>query len=160
TAWSDRRRRPVADRHPSRPDSPRRWRARRHHARRHRHQPDDHGARHRDTHGNSGPDGSLGRIRQVAGAGAGLTSGTLRSKDGTTIAYEHQGHGPALILVDGALCSRAFGPMKALSAALQSSFTVFRYDRRGRGDSGNTLPYAVEREIEDLGAVIAAAGGS
>lgn len=84
---------------------------------------------------------------------------TLRSKDGTTIAYEHEGHGPALVLVDGALCSRAFGPMKGLSAALRSRFTVFRYDRRGRGDSGNTLPYSVEREIEDLGAVIAAAGG-
>ena len=84
----------------------------------------------------------------------------LRSKDGTAIAYEQEGRGPALVLVDGALCSRAFGPMKAVSAALQSHFTVFRYDRRGRGDSGNTLPYSVEREIEDLGAVIAAAGGS
>ena len=83
---------------------------------------------------------------------------TVRSKDGTAIACEREGHGPALVLVDGALCSRAFGPMKALSAALQSRFTVFRYDRRGRGDSGNTAPYSVEREIEDLGAVIAAAG--
>ena len=83
----------------------------------------------------------------------------LRSKDGTPIACEHEGQGPALVLVDGALCSRAFGPMKAVSAALQSRFTVFRYDRRGRGESGNTLPYSVEREIEDLGAVIATTGG-
>jgi pimeloyl-ACP methyl ester carboxylesterase len=85
--------------------------------------------------------------------------GKLRSRDGTGIAYEQEGRGPALVLVDGALCSRAFGPMKAVSAALQSHFTVFRYDRRGRGDSGNTLPYSVEREIEDLSAVIAMTGG-
>jgi pimeloyl-ACP methyl ester carboxylesterase len=85
---------------------------------------------------------------------------TVRSKDGTAIAYERAGRGPAVVLVDGALCCRAFGPMKALSAELVSHFTVFRYDRRGRGDSGDTPPYSVEREIDDLRALMAVAGES
>ncbi|HZH74528.1 MAG TPA: hypothetical protein VEY88_00760 [Archangium sp.] len=55
------------------------------------------------------------------------------SKDGTPIAYEKTGSGPALILVDGALCSRAFGPMPKLSPLLARHFTVFTYDRHGRG---------------------------
>jgi pimeloyl-ACP methyl ester carboxylesterase len=85
---------------------------------------------------------------------------TVTSRDGTRIACETQGRGPALILVDGALCSRAMGPMPPLGKLLAARFTVWTYDRRGRGASGNTLPYAVEREVEDLGALIAAAGGS
>jgi len=83
---------------------------------------------------------------------------TVTSADGTAIAYEEQGQGPALVLVDGALCAR--GSKEGLAAALEADFTVFRYDRRGRGDSGDTQPYAVEREIEDLIAVIGAAGGT
>lgn len=82
------------------------------------------------------------------------------SKDGTPIAYEKLGAGPALILVDGALCSRRFGPMPKLAPLLAKRFTVFVYDRRGRGDSGDTRPYAKEREIEDLDALIQTAGGS
>ncbi|TWD79157.1 pimeloyl-ACP methyl ester carboxylesterase [Kribbella amoyensis] len=82
------------------------------------------------------------------------------SKDGTTIAYDRAGSGPAVVLVDGALCSRAQGPMPELAAELKSRFTVYNYDRRGRGDSGDTAEYSVEREIEDLAAVIEAAGGS
>ncbi|MDY7228799.1 alpha/beta fold hydrolase [Hyalangium rubrum] len=82
------------------------------------------------------------------------------SKDGTPIAYEKLGSGPALILVDGALCSRRFGPMPKLAPLLAQRFTVFVYDRRGRGDSGDTQPYAKERELEDLDALIQAAGGS
>jgi len=82
------------------------------------------------------------------------------SKDGTPIAYEKVGSGPALILVDGALCSRKFGPMPKLAPLLAQRFTVFMYDRRGRGDSGDTQPYAKEREVEDLDALITAAGGS
>lgn len=82
------------------------------------------------------------------------------SKDGTPIAYEKLGAGPALILVDGAMCSRKFGPMPKLAPLLAQHFTVFMYDRRGRGDSGDTQPYAKEREIEDLDALIQAAGGS
>lgn len=85
---------------------------------------------------------------------------TVVSKDGTTIAYDRRGNGPALVLVDGALCSRAQGPMPELAEALADRFTVYTYDRRGRGDSGDTDEYAVEREIEDLAAVIEAAGGS
>jgi pimeloyl-ACP methyl ester carboxylesterase len=85
---------------------------------------------------------------------------TVRSKDGTLIAYDKVGQGPPLILVDGALCYRASGPMRSLSARLAPHFTVYFYDRRGRGDSGDTPPWAIEREIEDLEALIAAAGGS
>ena len=81
------------------------------------------------------------------------------SKDGTRIAYSTIGSGPALVLVDGALNSREFGAAKDVAAALADSYTVYWYDRRGRGESGDTLPYAPAREIEDLAAVIAAAGG-
>jgi len=82
------------------------------------------------------------------------------SKDGTAIAYERSGQGPALILVDGALCSRAFGPMTKLAPLLAPHFTVYVYDRRGRGQSGDTQPYAREREVEDIAALIQEAGGS
>jgi pimeloyl-ACP methyl ester carboxylesterase len=82
------------------------------------------------------------------------------SKDGTSIAYDKSGHGPAVILVDGALCYRASGPMGALTRCLEQSFTVFTYDRRGRGESGDTLPYAVEREVEDIETLVKEAGGS
>jgi pimeloyl-ACP methyl ester carboxylesterase len=82
------------------------------------------------------------------------------SKDGTEIAYEKSGEGPALLLVDGALCYRSFGPMRELAKLLSSHFTVYAYDRRGRGDSSNSKPYAVEREVEDIDALIGEAGGS
>ena len=85
---------------------------------------------------------------------------TVISKDGTKIAYEKVGQGPALVLVDGALCYRDFGPSRSLAKQLQDDFTVYMYDRRGRGNSGNAKPYALDREIEDLAAVIEAAGGS
>lgn len=84
---------------------------------------------------------------------------TVTSRDGTTIAFERSGEGPALVLVDGALGSRAFGSMRSLAALLAPHFTVYAYDRRGRGESGDTAPFAVEREIEDLDALIANAGG-
>jgi pimeloyl-ACP methyl ester carboxylesterase len=82
------------------------------------------------------------------------------SRDGTPIAYERVGSGPPLILVDGALCHRAFGPMPKLAPLLANDFTLFMYDRRGRGGSGDTQPYAVERELEDIDALIQEAGGS
>ena len=84
---------------------------------------------------------------------------TLTSADGTTIGYECAGDGPPLVLVDGAMCHRAGGLMRPLAAALADSFTVYAYDRRGRGESGDTLPYAVEREVEDLRAIVDVAGG-
>lgn len=79
------------------------------------------------------------------------------SRDGTAIGYERVGSGPPVILVGGAFCDRHFsGPLPGL---LAPDFTVVSYDRRGRGASGDTLPYAVEREIEDLDALIGVAGG-
>ena len=85
---------------------------------------------------------------------------TVRSKDGTTIAYNRTGNGAALIVIDGALCSRAFGPSARLAPLLAGDFTVFTYDRRGRGESGDTQPYSPAREVEDLAALLEAAGGS
>lgn len=85
----------------------------------------------------------------------------ITSKDGTTIAFDRFGTGPAVIFVDGALGYRAFGQrMAQLAEFLAQHFTVFHYDRRGRGDSTDNQPYAVEREIEDIEAVINEAGGS
>ena len=83
---------------------------------------------------------------------------TVISNDGTPIAFDQPGQGPALILVAGATATRA--AEASLAAALAPDFTVFAYDRRGRGDSGDTAPYAVEREVEDIEALINAAGGS
>jgi pimeloyl-ACP methyl ester carboxylesterase len=82
----------------------------------------------------------------------------LNSKDGTTIAFDKAGEGPAIILVVGAFNDRATGA--PLTRFLERHFTVFNYDRRGRGGSGDTGPYAIEREIEDLDTLIAQAGGS
>ena len=83
------------------------------------------------------------------------------SKDGTTIAFDQSGQGPALILVGGAFQYRAIDPPTAqLATLLAEQFTVVHYDRRGRGDSGDTQPYEVEREVEDLEALITEAGGS
>lgn len=83
---------------------------------------------------------------------------TLTSKDGTPIGFDRSGQGPALILVVGAFNDRGTGA--PLAQSLQQHFTVFNYDRRGRGESGDTVPYAIEREIEDLAALISQAGGS
>ncbi len=82
------------------------------------------------------------------------------SKDGTTIVFDQSGQGPAVVLVDGAMCHRAFGPMGQLSALLEPHFTAIHYDRRGRGESGDTKPYALAREVEDIEALIDEAGGS
>jgi pimeloyl-ACP methyl ester carboxylesterase len=82
----------------------------------------------------------------------------VTSKDGTTIAYSKWGSGPAIVLVDGAFCFRQNGPTPKLAPELAKHFTVYAYDRRGRGESADTPPYAVEREIEDLEAVVAEAG--
>lgn len=85
----------------------------------------------------------------------------VTSKDGTTIAFDQLGKGSALILVGGAFQHRAIDPRTAqLAALLAPHFTVFHYDRRGRGDSSDTAPYAIEREVEDLDALINQAGGS
>lgn len=84
----------------------------------------------------------------------------VTSADGTSIAFERTGSGPAIVLVDAAGCCRGIGPTPALVPELAGNFTVVAYDRRGRGESTDTLPYAVAREVEDLRAVIDAVGGS
>jgi pimeloyl-ACP methyl ester carboxylesterase len=85
---------------------------------------------------------------------------TVVSRDGTQIAFDRSGEGPPLIIVDGALCYREFGPSGPLAALLSPHFTVYTYDRRGRGESSDTAPYAVEREVEDFQAIVNEAGGS
>ncbi len=90
----------------------------------------------------------------------GTTVRRARSADGTTIEFEQSGTGPALILVDAALHYREFSSFQRLAELLAADFTVFTYDRRGRGGSTDTHPYAVEREVDDLAALIAEAGGS
>jgi pimeloyl-ACP methyl ester carboxylesterase len=96
----------------------------------------------------------------MAHPGSGHTEdmNTLSSRDGTTIAYDEQGEGPPLILVDGALTVHSSGSGE-LAKLLAPHFTVYGYDRRGRGESGDTLPYAVDREIDDIEALIDRAGG-
>jgi pimeloyl-ACP methyl ester carboxylesterase len=95
---------------------------------------------------------------QAAGS---AQTGIVVSHDGTRIAYSRVGSGEPLVLVDGALNDRALnGPNPRLAKVLASQFTVFTYDRRGRGESGDTPPSTVEREVEDLQAILEAAGGT
>ncbi|TDC65927.1 alpha/beta fold hydrolase [Actinomadura sp. GC306] len=84
---------------------------------------------------------------------------TATSADGTPIAYDRTGAGPAVVLVQGAFSTRDDPTMTGIADTLASRFTVYNYDRRGRGGSGDVAPYAVQREIDDLTAVIEAAGG-
>src|SRR5688572_27028172 len=83
---------------------------------------------------------------------------TVTSKDGTKIAFDQIGNGPVIILVDSALADRTLCVKQA--TLLAKDFTVINYDRRGRGDSTDTQPYAVDREIEDIEALIDEVGGS
>jgi pimeloyl-ACP methyl ester carboxylesterase len=83
---------------------------------------------------------------------------TVTSKDGTTLGFDRLGEGPPVVLVCGGSVDRMADA--AIAQELASDFKVFNYDRRGRGDSGDTPPYAIEREVEDIDTVIGAAGGS
>jgi len=83
---------------------------------------------------------------------------TVASADGTVIAFDRYGDGPPVIMTVGAFNTRS--QTEPLARALAPRFTTLNYDRRGRGDSGDSVPYAVEREIDDIAALIAAAGGS
>jgi pimeloyl-ACP methyl ester carboxylesterase len=85
---------------------------------------------------------------------------TVISKDGSRIAYDRYGAGPTVILVGGALSYRRFKKMEELAKLLAECFTVINYDRRGRGDSTEVKPFALKREIEDVQALLEAAGGS
>ncbi|HEY7093654.1 MAG TPA: alpha/beta hydrolase [Ktedonobacterales bacterium] len=85
---------------------------------------------------------------------------TVTSKDGTKIGFDKVGSGPAVILVNGAMSYRAMDPtLTQLAELLGADFTVYNYDRRGRGESGDTKPFTKEREIEDIQALVADAGG-
>jgi alpha-beta hydrolase superfamily lysophospholipase len=88
------------------------------------------------------------------------TAGQVTSADGTTISFDASGAGPGIILVHGAFTGRAHPTLASVAAALAPWFTVFNYDRRGRGGSGDTQPYALEREVEDLTALLELAGGA
>ncbi len=119
-----------------------------------------------------GGDFEIREIYEQAEFGDGLTPGAARSdaaatihrvdyvpsRDGTRIAYDRVGDGPALIFIGGALSDRAAAA--PLAALLAPHFTAFAYDRRGRGDSGDTQPFTTQREIEDLDALIGEAGGT
>jgi pimeloyl-ACP methyl ester carboxylesterase len=86
---------------------------------------------------------------------------TLTSHDGTAIAFDRHGQGTPVILVGGAFQHRTFDPSTSeLASLLSDHLSVFHYDRRGRGDSGDTPPYAIEREVEDLEALVDEAGGT
>jgi alpha-beta hydrolase superfamily lysophospholipase len=101
-----------------------------------------------------------GQLNPAGGPGVnGIRTITVTSADGTGIVVDQSGRGPAVVLVQGALNDRADPVMSGLAAGLSRRLSVFSYDRRGRGGSGDTQPYAVEREIEDLAAVLVAAGG-
>ena len=90
----------------------------------------------------------------------GAVTDRVTSADGTRIVFSRSGAGPAVILVHGTFTERTHPTLSGVAAAMAPWFTMINYDRRGRGDSGNTEPYAVEREIEDLAALVEAAGGS
>ena len=96
-------------------------------------------------------------IAVFTGAG-GETMRVVSSEDGSRIAYDKRGKGPAVILVTGALATRSSA--SELAQLLAPHFTVYSYDRRGRGDSGDTKPYSVQREIDDIAALVDEAGGS
>jgi pimeloyl-ACP methyl ester carboxylesterase len=100
------------------------------------------------------------RSPKIAQAATSSFVGKVFSKDGTAIAFDRIGYGPPVILIDGALCYRGMGQSGQLAELLAPHFTVFTYDRRGRGASGDTLPYAVEREVEDIAALLSEAGAS
>lgn len=87
-------------------------------------------------------------------------AGEVVSADGTTIAFDAVGSGPAVILVEAAGHYRGLTSFAALTDLLSEHFTIYNYDRRGRGASGNTLPYAVGREVDDLAALIDHVDGS
>lgn len=82
------------------------------------------------------------------------------SKDGTRICFDKQGEGQTVIIVDGALCTSTSGSKPELVKLLARHFTIYSYDRRGRGNSGDTKPYNVEREVEDIEALIDETGKS
>jgi pimeloyl-ACP methyl ester carboxylesterase len=83
----------------------------------------------------------------------------VHSADGTGIAFERFGAGDPLIVIDGAIAYAEVGPSRKLAAALADRFTAYRYDRRGRGASGDTRPYSVAREVDDIAALVEHAGG-
>lgn len=105
-----------------------------------------------DGPGARGGDATSANVKAASAEGVAFAI----SRDGTRIAFDRVGKGPALVIVGGALSQRDGG--QALAGKLADRFSVYTYDRRGRGDSGDTQPYAVDRELEDLEAIIERAG--
>ncbi len=102
---------------------------------------------------------TMTRMQESAGMATTTQGMTVKSRDGTLIAYDKVGSGPVLIVVSGASQFRAINPSFAeIARALSDQFTVVNYDRRGRGESGDTPPYSVQKEIDDIAALIAANG--
>src|SRR6266478_2508595 len=101
-----------------------------------------------------------GRAPKIAQAATSPFVGKVFSMAGTAIAFDRIGNGPPVILIDGALCYRGMGQSGQLAQLLAQHFTVFTYDRRGRGGSGDTAPYAAEREVEDIATLLSEAGGA
>jgi len=103
---------------------------------------------------------TIAKAGEVKPEGLQQSNTYIRSKDGTLIAFRKTGAGPAIIIVNGALSYRAVYDDSSLLSALSKNFTIYTYDRRGRGESSDTRPYHVDREIEDIEALIEDAGGS
>jgi pimeloyl-ACP methyl ester carboxylesterase len=97
------------------------------------------------------------KIERAKSKGIAMSNGMVTSTDGTKIAYERHGSGDPVIVVNTVAGDRS--GLSGLAGLLAEHFTVYSYDRRGRGDSGDTKPYAPEREVEDLAALVKAAGG-
>ena len=119
------------------------------------------------THTNGGPTTAAEReadARSLAAAApperAAAPARRVISRDRTPIAFDKIGTGPAVIIVDGALCHRKMGPSSALAELLAPQFTVFTYDRRGRGESGDARMYSIDYEVDDIEALVREAGGT
>lgn len=108
----------------------------------------------------TGAESNVQRGLSIGESAAHVGSAHVKSVDGTRIAFEYVGRGEPVILVDAALCWRGMGPSRPLAERLAPHFMVVTYDRRGRGDSGDTAPYAVEREVDDIAALVHEVGGS
>jgi pimeloyl-ACP methyl ester carboxylesterase len=108
-----------------------------------------------EREGRSSPGKTGGKVERAE-----AIASSVVSRDGTRIAYDRVGHGPVVIIVEGALGSRSAWAQPSLASLLAPKFTAVTYDRRGRGNSTDTVPYSPEREVEDIDALLDELGGS